>query len=85
MGFGWARMGAMLLFMGEHGWASVLCIHVSYSKSESKFLDAWNTLTNKRSGLKSATMNDLLFIRSNQDLVYAGNTHYTIFEYMGAI
>jgi hypothetical protein len=30
-------------------------------------------------------VNDLLFVRSNQDLVWAGNTHYTIFEYMGAI
>jgi hypothetical protein len=29
-------------------------------------------------------VNDFLFVRSNQDLVYAGNTHYTIFEYTSA-
>jgi hypothetical protein len=27
----------------------------------------------------------LIFVRSNQDLVYASNTHYIIFEYMGTI
>jgi hypothetical protein len=68
-----------------HGWASVLCILASSSKSRSKFSDAGNTLTNKCSGLKLVTMNNLLFVRSNQDLMYAGNIHYTIFEYMGAI
>ena len=52
-----------------HGWASVLCIPASNSKSESNFSDAGNTLTKKRSGLKPTTMNDLLFVRSNQDLV----------------
>jgi hypothetical protein len=52
-----------------HGWASVLCIPASNSKSESNFSDAANTLTNKHSGLKSVTMNDFLFVRSNQDLV----------------
>jgi hypothetical protein len=78
MGFGWAwvrfycswvGMGAILLFMGGHGWASVLCIPASNSKSESNFSDVGNTLTKKRSELKPATMNDLLFVRSNQDLV----------------
>jgi hypothetical protein len=78
-------MGAILLFMGGHGWALVLCIPASKSKSGSNFSDAGNTLTKKRSGLKLATVNDLLFVRSNQDLVYAGDTHYTIFEYMGTI
>jgi hypothetical protein len=52
-----------------HGWASVLCIPASNSKSESNFSDAENTLTKKRFGLKPATVNDLLFVRSNQDLV----------------
>jgi len=65
----WVGMGAMLLFISGHGWASVLCIIASSSKSESNFSDAGNTLTKKRSGLKPATMNDLLFVRSNQDLV----------------
>jgi hypothetical protein len=72
----WVSMGAMLLFMGGHGcdiivhgWASVLCIPAFNSKSESNFSDSWNTLTKKRSGLKPTTMNDLLFVRSNQDLV----------------
>jgi hypothetical protein len=88
-------MDVMLLFMGGHGWAWVryycswvgigLCIPASNSKSESNFSDARNTLTKKRSGLKPTTMNDFLFVQSNQDLVYAGNTHYTIFEYTGAI
>jgi hypothetical protein len=81
----WVGMGAMLLFMGGHGWASVLCIPAFSSISESNFSDAGNMLTKERSGLKPATVNDLLFVRSNQDLVYAGNTHYTIFEYMGVI
>jgi hypothetical protein len=62
-------MGAILVFMGGHGWASVLCIPASGSKSESNFSDAGNTLTKKRSGLKPAIVNDLLFVRSNQDLV----------------
>jgi hypothetical protein len=58
----WVGMGAILLFMGGHGWASVLCIPASNSNSESSFLDVGNTLTNKRSGLKPMTMNDLLFV-----------------------
>ena len=55
-----------------HGWAwvgIVLCILASNFKSESNFLDARNTLTKKCSGLKPATVNDLLFVQSNQDLV----------------
>ena len=35
--------------------------------------------TKKRYGLNSMIMNDHLFIRCNQNLVYADNTHYTIF------
>jgi hypothetical protein len=62
-------MGAILLFMGGHGWTSVLCIHASNSKSESNFLDAGNALTKKRSELKPMIVNDFLFVRSNQDLV----------------
>jgi len=75
-------MGAMLLFMGGHGcdiivhgWAWVgigfvhPCIPASNSKSESNFSDAWNTLTKKRSKMKPTIVNDLLFVRSNQDLV----------------
>ena len=81
----WVGMGVMLLFMGGYGWASVLCIPTFNSKSESNFSDAGNTLTKTRSGLKPTTMNNLLFVRSNQDLVWACNTHYTNFEYMGAI
>jgi hypothetical protein len=48
---GWALvgMGMILLFMGGHEWASVLCIPASTSKSESNFSDAGNTLTKKRS------------------------------------
>jgi hypothetical protein len=57
-------------------WASVLCIPASSSKSESNFSDAGNTLTKRRSWLKPTTKNDLLLVRSNQDLVYVGNTHY---------
>ena len=41
----------------------------SNSKSESNFLDAWNKLTKKRFGLKPTTMKDILFVRSNQNLV----------------
>jgi hypothetical protein len=67
------------------GWASLLCIPVSSSKSESNFSDAGNALTKNRSGLKPSTVNDLLFVQSNQDLMYACNKHYTIFEYMGAL
>jgi len=51
-GLAWVGMGAILLFMGGHGWALVLCIPASSSKSESNFSDAWNMLTKKRSGLK---------------------------------
>ena len=48
-------MGAILLFMSGHGWASVLCIPTSNFKSESNFSDAGNTLTKKRSGLAEAS------------------------------
>jgi hypothetical protein len=75
----WVGMGAMLLFMGGHGcniivnvwawWALVLCILASNSKSESNFSDAGNTLIKKRSKLKPTTMNNFLFVWSNQDLV----------------
>jgi hypothetical protein len=65
----WVGMGAMLLFMGGHEWASVLWIPASSSKWESNLSDAGNTLSKKRSGLKLATVNGLLFVRSNQDLV----------------
>jgi hypothetical protein len=70
-GHGRARVGtgAILLFMGGHGWASILCISASNSKLESNFSDAGNTQNKKRSRLKLTTMNDLLFVRSNQDLV----------------
>jgi hypothetical protein len=72
----WVGMGAMLLFMGGHGcdiivhgWTLVLCIPASSSKSESNFSNAGNTLTKKSSELKPTTVNDLLFVRSNQDLM----------------
>jgi hypothetical protein len=45
-----------------HGWASVLCILASSSKSESNFLGVGNTLTKKHSGLKPAIVNDLLSV-----------------------
>jgi hypothetical protein len=50
--------------MGGHG-----CMLASNSKSESNFSDAGNTLIKKRFDVKPATMNDLSFVRSNQDLV----------------
>ena len=52
-------MGAILMFMGGHGWALVLYIPASNSKSESNFSDAGNTLTKKCSRLMPTTMNDL--------------------------
>ena len=54
MGFGWAWVRYYCSWVGMcgHVWALVLCIRASSSKSESNFLDAWNTLTKKRSGLK---------------------------------
>jgi hypothetical protein len=55
--------------LGGHGWASVVYIPASNSKLESNFSDAGNTLTKKRSRLKPTTVNNLLFVRSNQDLV----------------
>ena len=65
----WVGMGAMLLFMGGHGcdiivhgWALVLCIPASGSKSESNFSDVGNTLTKKHSGLKPPTVNNLFFV-----------------------
>ena len=64
----WVGMGAISLFMGGHGWAWVLCTLGSNSKLESNFSNAGNMLTKKCSGLKP-TVNDFLFVRSNQDLV----------------
>jgi len=63
----WVGMGAMLLF---HGWAwvGISFVHPAPNQSQT-FMDAANTLTKKRSGLKPTTLKDLLFVRSNQDLV----------------
>jgi hAT family C-terminal dimerisation region len=47
---------------------SVLCVPASSSKSENNFSDAGNTITPKRSRLKPALINDLMFLRSNPDL-----------------
>ena len=55
-----------------HGWAWVgiglvhPCIQLQIGV---KFSYAGNTLTKKRFGLKRAIVNNLLFVRSNQDLV----------------
>ena len=81
----WTLKGAPTFPIMSRVAHSVLCIPASSSKSESKYSDAGNTLTKKHSGLKLATVNGFLFVRSNQDLVQAGKTHYTIFEYMGTI
>jgi hypothetical protein len=48
---------------------SILCIPASSSKSECNFSDAGNTLTAKRNGLKPSTLDTLLFMRSNLDLL----------------
>jgi hypothetical protein len=69
VGWAWVRCYCSWVRMSGRRWTSVLCIPASSSKSESSFSDVGNTLTKKRSGLKPTTMNDLLFVRSNQDLV----------------
>jgi hypothetical protein len=65
----WKLKGAPTFPIMSRVARSVLCILASSSKSESNFSDAGITLTKKRSALKPTTMNDLLFVRSNQDLV----------------
>ena len=65
----WKLKEALTLPIMSRVARSVLCIPTSNSKSESNFSDARNMLTKKRSGLKPAIVNDLLFVRSNQDLV----------------
>jgi hypothetical protein len=65
----WKLKGAPTFPIMSHVARLVLCIHASSSKSESNFSDVGITLTKKRSTLKPTTMNDLLFVRSNQDLV----------------
>ena len=79
----WKLKGAPTFPIMSRVAGSVLCILASNSKAESNFSDAGNTLTNKRFGLKPTIVNGLFFVRSNQDLVQVGDTHYTIFEYMG--
>ena len=65
----WKLKGAPTFPIMSRVARSVLCIPASNSKSESNFSDAGNTLTKKRSVLKPAIVNDLLFVQSNQDLV----------------
>ncbi len=48
---------------------SILCIPASSAKSESNFSDASDTFSKKRTQLKSSKVDDLLFIRSNKDLI----------------
>lgn len=47
---------------------SVLAIPASSAKSESNFSDAGNTITDKRNALGPHRVNDMLFLRSNNDL-----------------
>jgi hypothetical protein len=84
MGFGWAWVRYYCSWVGMGGHRFCASLHPTPNRSQTS-LDARNTLTKKCSGLKPVIVNDFLFIRSNQDLVYAGTTHYTFFEYMGAI
>jgi hypothetical protein len=68
MGFGWAwvGMGDMLLFMGGHGWASVLCIQLQVRVK----LLGCREYANQEALRAEANNNErLLFVRSNQDLV----------------
>ena len=65
----WKLKGAPTFSIMSRMTHSVLYIPASNSKSESNFSDAWNTPTNKCSGLKPTIVNNLLFVRSNQDLV----------------
>ena len=65
----WKLKGAPTFPIMSHMARSVLCTPASNSKLESNFSDARNTLTKKRYGLKPSIVNDLLFVRSNQDLV----------------
>ena len=65
----WKRKGAPTFPIMSRVARSVLCIPASISKSESNFSNAGNMLTKKRSGLKPMIVDDLLFVRSNQDLV----------------
>jgi hypothetical protein len=46
---------------------SILSNPASSAKSETNFSDAGNTMTEKRNGLKPATLNMLMFLRSNKD------------------
>jgi len=54
-------MGAILLFMGGHGWASILCILASSSKSESNFSDA-NEYANQEALRTEANDNEQPFL-----------------------
>ena len=68
----WVGMGAMLFV---HGWAWMgigfvhPCIQLQIGVKLLGCRVYYYTLTKKRSGLKPTTMNNLLFVRSNQDLV----------------
>ena len=65
----WKLKGAPTFPIMSRVARSVLCIPASSSKSESNFSDAGNMITKNRSRLKPSIVNDLLFVRSNQDLV----------------
>ena len=64
VGFGWAWVRCCCSWVGM-GFVHP-CIHFEIGV---KLLDVGNTLTKKYSGLKPTTMNNLLFVLSNQDLV----------------
>ena len=58
----WVGMGAMLLFMGGHRWATILCIPASNSKSESNFSDRGREFANKETLQAEASGNERFFI-----------------------
>lgn len=64
----WNLKGALSFPIMSRVARSILCIPAASSKSECNFSNACNTLTPKFLGLKPAIVNDLKFLRSNQDL-----------------
>jgi hypothetical protein len=81
----WAGMGAMLLFMGGHGWASVLCILASNFKIGVK-LPRCREYANQEALRAEANDSERPFICQIQPRLGVSRW-YTLhnFEYMGAI
>ena len=86
-GWAWVRYYCSWVGIGGHGWDIIVNVTQASMVGLTKRWLPYNiSLQQGTSSVKPPIVEEeALFVRSNQDLVQAGNTHYTIFGYMSAI